>query len=283
MKKNALIFSGMLVLALTFFMACKKDKATTTLADEAGYANDNAKLEQNFDDVQTIADQAAENGSLVGYRSSDPTVTSDPTILSGCATITHDTISIPHVLTIDFGPTNCMCNDGRYRRGQIIVTYNGHYRDSGYVHTITFNNYFVNDNQITGTKSVTNMGHNNLGQSYYNITVNGGIILANSAGTISWTSTRVRTWIAGENTIVRNDDVYSISGTSTVTRANNSTFSLNITSPLIKALNCNWIEQGTVQITPPNNVLHTLDYGNGNCDNHATMTVNGNTYNIILP
>jgi hypothetical protein len=79
------------------------------------------------------------------------------------------------------------------------------------------------------------------------------------------------------------DDAYEITGSGTVTRPNNTSFTMNITAPLLVALNCNWIKQGTVQITPANNVVRTLDYGSGTCDDQATLTVNGNTTNITLP
>lgn len=265
-----------LTMAVFTLAACKMKKDDNAPAEDTGYATDHATLEKTFNDVQSIADEAGTSGSLSTFRSG-------PATLGGpCATITNDTVSVPHVMTVDFGSTNCLCQDGNYRRGQIIVTYNGHYRDSGYAHTISFNNYFVNDNQVTGTKTVTNAGHNSSGQPYYNVSVNGSVILANNNGTISWTSTRTRTWVAGYNTTQWQDDVYNISGSANVTRANGNTFSLTITSPLVIALNCHWIEQGTVQITPQNGNVRTLDYGNGTCDALATFTVNSHTYNISL-
>lgn len=275
MNKTRFVFGMMALWIWTGLASCDRNKTDDTAA-EGGYGTDNARLEQTFDDVQNIADQAATTGTLSNYKV-------EANILSNCATITHDTTVTPHVLTIDFGSTNCLCMDGRYRRGQIIVTYNGHYRDSGYVHTITFNNYFVNNHQVTGTKTVTNMGHNPAGNLYYNISVNGSIILANNGGTLSWTSSRTRTWVAGEGTATRSDDVYEITGNASITRPNGNTFTMNITAPLKVALNCYWIEQGTIQMTAANGVVRTLDYGNGNCDNQATVTMNGNTYYITLP
>jgi hypothetical protein len=269
-----------IILAITLSLsACKRDKDKNLDGDEGGYAADQARLEQSFDDAQNISDEAAMTGSVSNYR------TLDQSVLSHCATVTHDTISIPHTITIDFGPTNCLGHDGRNRRGQILVSYTGHYRDSGHVHTISFNNYFVNDNQLTGTKTVTNMGHNSLGQSYFTIAVNGSLILANNAGTRSWTSTRTRTWTAGEATPVRIDDEYTITGSGTVTRPNSTSFTINITSPLLRALNCQWTKQGTIQITPSSASapVRTLDYGSGTCDNQATLTVNGNSTTITLP
>lgn len=204
------------------------------------------------------------------------------TVLSQCATVTNDTLANPHQLTIDFGTANCLCADGNYRHGKIIVTYSGKYRDMGHTHTITFDNYFVNDNQVTGIKTVSYTSNTAAGNPKYDITVNGQVILANNAGTISWTSTRTRTWLEGYSTKDWSDDVYEISGSGTVTRANGKTFTINITTPLHVALACKWIESGVVEITPAGAAVRTLDYGNGTCDAQANFTVNGKTYSVTL-
>jgi hypothetical protein len=39
--------------------------------------------------------------------------------------------------------------------------------------------------------------------------------------------------------------------------------------------------QGIITFTKNNNTA-TLDYGNGECDNLAVYTVNGNSYNIVI-
>ncbi len=203
-------------------------------------------------------------------------------VLSACANITNDTTVSPHVLTVDFGPTNCLCNDGVNRRGKIIVTYTGKYREMGHTHTITFDNYFQNDNGVSGTKSVSYTSNDASGNPKYDIVVDGQIVLANGNGTISWSSTRTRTWLSGFNTPAWNDDVYEISGNGTITRANGRTFDMQITTPLHVALNCRWIESGVVTITPAGANPRTLDYGNGSCDAQANYTVNGKTYTVTL-
>ncbi|XZF16674.1 hypothetical protein ACTHGU_11100 [Chitinophagaceae bacterium MMS25-I14] len=275
-RKFLTIGTSLLTMAVFTFTACHKaNDSSSSVPEETGLASDNSTTEKTYDDVQSIADEASNTGSVADLRVA-------PSILSGCATVTRDTVSVPHKVTIDFGSANCLCRDGINRRGQIIVSYSGHYKDSGSMHSITFSNYFVDDNQVTGTKTVQNMGTNASGQPYFNISVNGSIILANNNGTISNTSTRVRTWTQGYNTAAWNDDVYSVTGSGSITRANGNVFTMSITSPLIIALNCRWIEQGTLQITPPNGNIRTLDYGNGICDAMATYTVNGHTYNVVL-
>lgn len=260
------------------FTACnreKNDSVTTDSTEDTGYADDMVRMEQTFDDVQSLADQADATGSVQLKGGSVP--------LSGCASVLRDTVSIPHTITIDFGTTNCTCLDGRTRRGQIIVSYMGRYRDSGYVHTIGFNNYYVNDNHVLGSKSVTNMGHNSAGQLYYNISIDGMMVLNTTGDTVKHTASRTRTWVSGGSTPQLSDDAYRISGTGSITRATGKVFNIAITSPLLVAMNCKWIEEGTVAITPQGATnARTLDYGNGTCDDQATITVNGKSKTIIL-
>lgn len=260
------------------FSSCRKDKDDELFDKDTSASSDNALAEVTFNDVKNIADEAAD-GSLTSYF---PTNNSEVRLMGPCATITNDTTVSPRKLTIDFGSVNCLCNDGRYRRGQIIVSYIGKYRDSASTHTITFNNYFVNDNQVLGSKTVTNNGHNSSGNLSYTIAVNGQIIKANNGGTITWNSARTREWIIGENTPQWSDDVYLITGTASGTSASNNSYTAVINTALRKELSCKHIVSGTFAITPQGKATRYVDFGNGACDNQATVTINGKVYNITL-
>lgn len=268
--KNMMVALG----ALAFlFTACKRNRITDDESDNT-FAKDNASSEFFYNDALNIADQAAitlSGNNLDNYKTT-----------SNCATVTHDTISVPHTITIDFGSVNCLCNDGRYRRGQVLVSYMGAYKDSGSVHTITFNNYYVNDNHVMGSKQVTNMGHNSSGHLYFNIMVNGQVIKAITQDTILWNQNRVRTYLQGDSTQTKLDDIYSITGSGSGQKANGTTYTMTITSPLIKDMSCDWIKQGSVEIQPNGGALRLLDFGNGTCDDQATITVNGVSHPITL-
>ena len=257
--------------------ACHKkaDESLTNADDNGGYASDNVKMEQNSNDVVSMVDVAAATNSGSGLRTTGTT-------LGGCATVTNDTSVTPHVLTINFGTTDCTCADGKNRKGSIIVTYTGLYKDSGSTHTITYSNYFVNDNQLSGIKTVTNMGTNSSGEVYYTVNVNDTLNLGTGNGEIVWSGTRTRTWLTGYSTTDRTDDSYLISGTTTLTRANGNKFVMQITTPLQIAYNCAWIEAGVVSVTGPLGGVRTLNYGNGNCDSEAELTIGSHTYNITL-
>ncbi|MGZ4035817.1 MAG: hypothetical protein ACXVPU_04895 [Bacteroidia bacterium] len=278
--KTKLAFKYLMVAATVgiLFTSCRKQKDDPKDSDTSAAA-DNALAEGTYNDVHNIADEAA-TGSLTSYLTVNNS--EQKAYLSTCATITNDTTVTPHILTIDFGAVNCLCNDGRNRRGKINVSYSGHYRDSTAVHTITFTNYYVNDNQIMGTKTVTNNGHNSAGHLTYSVSVNGTIIKADGK-TITWTSNRTREWIVGESTPTWTDDVYLITGSASGSSSAGGSFTMNITTALKKEIGCHHFVSGTLELTPTGKYTRYVDYGSGACDNLATVTINGNVYNITLP
>jgi len=242
---------------------------------DTGTASDNAFAEGTFNDISNMADEAA-SGSMVSYKSDG-----NAFILSNCATITFTSTASDTTMIIDFGTVNCLCKDGRYRRGKILVTWSGAYKEPGHVHSITFDNYFVNDNQVMGTKTVTNTGINNAGNISFDIDVNGTIILSGGK-TITWNSQRVREFIEGAATSDRFDDVYLITGSANGSTSEGKSFTATIINALRVEVACHYIVSGTIEFSPSGKATRTIDFGNGACDAFATVTINGNVHNITL-
>ena len=110
---------------------------------------------------------------------------------------------------------------------------------------------------------------------------NASVITSN--GTISWNSYRTREWIAGESTAANPmDDVYSITGSANGTAVNANTFTVTIDNPLIVALNCPYIQQGKLTLTPTSLSPRIIDFGSGGCDNNATVTINAVVYEVTM-
>jgi hypothetical protein len=248
----------------TVLTSCQRERDQDT-SDGAEVA----LFERESDDVVGISQQAYD-GDLGQYKTR-----------GNCATVTKDTISFPRTITVDFGPNNCLCKDGKNRRGTILISYTGAYKAAGTIRTITYNNYFVNDNQIKGIKVVTNNGTNVAGNINYTIDTKDTIVKANAGGIVTRQSLRNREYIAGANTAQWIDDKYSITGNASGVRANGFNWSMTITQPLIVDHSCVYrITQGAMEIQPQGKALRTLDYGNGSCDNNATLTINNKTFNI---
>jgi hypothetical protein len=275
MKKITFI-TGLAVFAVfaIWMTGCKKD---TIKLEDSNLSQDDAYAESTFENVSDMADEAYDIGSGNNLKA----LPGNKIFLSDCATVSLDTISAPKVLTIDFGDTNCLCLDNKYRRGKIIITFSGRYRDPGTVITHTFENYYVNNNSVEGTKIVTNMGENDNGNFYFTIEVQ-GIIQKEDGSTFTWNSSRVREWIEGSDTHTRWDDVYLVTGTANGTRPNGLTWEREIIIPLRVELTCHFIVSGSIEMRPEDRPVRLLDFGNGECDNEATVTVNGEVYTIYL-
>lgn len=272
MKKFSILLMALAAFATTTFTSCKKDKEVEdTFTTEQEMSEHIALSEAEYTDVGNITDEAS-SGDLSSYK-------------GGCATVTHDSSSNPRKIIIDFGSVNCLCRDGRNRRGKIIVTYTGHYRAKGTVVTTTFDNYFVNDNQIQGSRVVTNLGPNLQGHPAFSVEVRGIIILSGGRGTIKHNANRTRTWIAGYNTQIVADDIFLIEGTNKTIGPKGDEFTVNIRKALRIEVSCANIVSGIVDYirTGSTNRTCSIDYGNGACDRLAVLTLpNGRTINILL-
>lgn len=270
----------MIILFFSFLSSCRKNDDKEDVESET--AVEFSVAENAYNDVSSMADEAY-GGNTNSFRLSESSGT-----LSNCATITIDTLAVPRILTIDFDTIDCLCKDGNYRRGKIIVTWNGAYRDSGSVHTITFDGYYVNFNKVMGTKTVTNMGYNASGNLLYSVSVNGSIEWNPDnfagGGTSTYTSSRTREWIAGRSTFNVLDDVYLISGSSSGTSRTGTPYSMSTSSPLRKEIGFRHFTQGVLNFQPGSKPVRTIDYGyvNGGRDNLARVTVAGQTFTITL-
>jgi len=263
--KNGLQFFTLVLVILIGFSSCVRERDTDT-----SMAEDEALSEFVYHDALSIADDAATKltgETLSNYKTS-----------GYCATITHNAGSI----VIDFDTVNCMCNDGRNRRGKILVSYTGVYNSTGSITNISFEKYYVNDNLIMGTCDVLKKGLNVFNQSEYSLTTNGKILKGAILDTLYWNANELRTWTVGEDTPMWLDDVYEITGKSTGRNTNKIYFAANITEPIIKEVSCRYINRGKVEIQPQGKALRMLNFGEGTCENDATVEINNKRYNIKL-
>ena len=269
---SALAISGML-LNSSCRKAIRESQDTLT-------SSDNEQAEGMSEDANAIADNAAKLGGQYNMRTDGSQASYE--ILSQCATVTHDTVSSPRSLIIDFGPVNCLCRDGRNRRGKILVSYTGKYFETGSVRTMSFDNFYRNDNKLEGTRTITNNGLNAQGQYYWTINASNMKITKTDGRTHSFSSTRIRTMVAGQNTTDWYDDEYLISGSASGINARGENYTAQITTPLHRALSCRWIDSGVIEISPEERRTRIVNFGKGNCDNEAIITVGNRSRTINM-
>ena len=275
------IIASTLVLGLVASLSSCKGRYDNSSAPKI-----NATVENIFSEFSNMADQAI-TGNLFYYKNGTLIVNDLATgninneVKSPCSVIvTLDTLNSAKTITIDWGTNNCDCNDGKQRRGKLITTFTGSYYAQGTVITHTPVDYYVNDNKVEGTKVVTNMGLNTLGQPYYNLAIDGVVTFA-TGEIVNYTSSRVRTFTDGFTTLLNfYDDEYDITGTANATVVNGDGYVATITSPLHLKIGCGYITKGEIEITPTDKPVRIINYGDGTCDGTFTITINGQTFTI---
>jgi hypothetical protein len=196
-------------------------------------------------------------------------------------TVSPNDSTYPKTITIDFGD-GCVCADGKFRKGAIIIHLTGPIRRSGSVMTITLRNFYLNRAHIEGTKTVSNLSEN--GNIKFTVQVTGGAVTFPNGRGYQHNSLKYVKQVAGGQTNTCRDDVYTIEGRAKTEFNNGVTITLNTESPLVKKVACPWISNGTLKIKVNNRVLFA-DYGapdNGDCDNKVLLTWNnGNNQRLI--
>ncbi|MFN4285324.1 MAG: hypothetical protein ACK4E8_05100 [Lacibacter sp.] len=290
--KTMRIFStatlALLLATAVTFTACKKeamDKETEQATVESTINDTEADVA--FDDVFNASmGIGAETGEDLGLTSGIGIFARTDGNLGGrtqrCFTITvapQTPGAFPKTVTINFGD-GCLGPDGKVRRGRIITVYTGPMRVPGSKATTTFENYKVDSMRVEGTHEVTNTSSSN--NRILSVRVIGAKLTWDSGRWVRWSTTRTITQTEGNGTPnFPMDDIFQITGAGRGENSRGISWAHEITEPLVKRFTCRWISKGIVRIRY-NNAVGTLDFGDGRCDNKATLTINGNSREITL-
>ena len=89
---------------------------------------------------------------------------------------------------------------------------------------------------------------------------------------------------AGADTKSWGDDVYELTGSGSGTSSAGTSFQVNISKALVRKMACKFISSGVIDYVKVGTTTKTksLDYGNGDCDANAVLTVDGTSKDIIL-
>jgi hypothetical protein len=266
MKQTLHLLIFALLLAMLNTTSCKKDDTETSPLAEIIAEDDEAT--SYYDDVLAEVDELSMGNATEAdksYQSGQRQVT---TTNSG------DTV-IHTIVYTNF--VNEHSQHQRVKNGTIIIKRIGRYLSSEFWRQVTFENFTINSNAIEGVKTILKTG-----EYQYTVTLENARITFTNQTTYTRNATRTRTWVSGYDTPFNIwDDVYHISGSASGINRRNQAYTHTITSPLIVKLNCRWITEGILTaVVGTHNIV--VDYGDGTCDNMATITINGKSYEIRL-
>lgn len=269
------------VSALTFgLFSCKKsdDTATDEIETTFSMSADQATADNMTEDDNDVMMSVAEEQNLTGGFTAGPAPTTNDFI---CATVTVTPQNgFPKTIVIDFG-TGCTSPNGVHRSGIIQVVISDSLRRPGSTAVMTFQNYYVNYFHKEGTITWTNTSTVGT-RSWRREIVNGKIT---APGGRWWLHNGIKDIVqtGGSNTPQHIDDIFSITGHSTVINSNGVSRTATITQALQKKVSCHWIDTGRIRFEGPNHFA-ILDFGNGMCDDIAIITIDGRPpHTIHLP
>ena len=285
--KTKFLLIGMFFLSISVFTSCNSDStpAPTDTALTVNEVTSTQMMDNAIDDVSVIADDQYEltEGSTNGRVSA-----TYYSLTPSCATVSDlGSTATVRKITITFGTNAASCLfRGHNLKGQIILT-----RTIGTtfpkIMTVTYNNFYVNDNKLEGTstwkREMLGTGTTLHPKTTFTMT---NMTLTTKEGVYTRNGERFREMNAGFLTRTSpTDDVFSTWGTFTTTYSNGNVYSssINASAPLITKTACGL--QQTPKPFPVSGVLKlsknshyvTIDYGSGECDNLAMLSVDGGT------
>jgi len=183
-----------------------------------------------------------------------------------------DNNGYPKIVTLNYGDSTVLKNE-KVLSGIMIIEISGPRNSSSFTRMVTYDNFAVDTVQIAGTSLITVDKENET----FRICTSDLTFTINNETVITRSSNRAWTWIDGmETTEDQTDDVIHIDGSVTAT-SGSDTYKKEIIEPLVRLGDCRYIVSGIVTITLNSDLISTLNYGDGECNDVATLTASDGT------
>lgn len=285
MKTKFLLFVSLL--AITIFMGCSTNESTNADATSNTITTDdaiaNSEIDATVDDISIIA----EDQFSVQQSATSRTSVAVNSILPACATITTVLTSDTYTKTIDFGTDGCALPNGNIVKGKIIISFSKNFLTPSKTISYTLIGFYHNGKLIEGNKTITReIKTTELLATAHPVTTHSVDVKITFPDGKIYTriGTRVREMVEGFDTIGNwEDNAFKVWGYHVTTFPNGAKYTSTITTPLLIKMSCRmpFPVKGVIEITK-NDGKATLDYGNGDCDRLATITINGVSKEIEL-
>jgi len=245
---------------------------TQTEADEVSDGVSNVVEQVYLEEESSAAPAQTAKGSdskTINYK-----------FLPDCVTITKVITNTTKVVTIDFGNGECAMPNGNVLSGKIIMSYEINTDAQSKTINYSFDNFYFNGKHVEGGKTIVRVRENENGNPQS--TINLDLTITFPDGDVAtMTGEKVREWVEGQDTPAWGDNVYLITGHWSVTNKNGQTHSVTVLEPLRRELSCRFFVSGIIELHRGDKVV-TINFGDGECDDLAVVTINGEDHEIHL-
>jgi hypothetical protein len=296
--KSSIVLKAASTVAIALVLlvsSCKKDTELLNASDTQNL-NSESISDSYLDEANDVSNIAIAGVSDVQYG--DARTEGDPVTNLGdiddrlkCATVTitrspnSNTTNPVGSIVIDFG-TGCMDARGVVRKGKITINYTGRRFSPNSTIVTTFQDFFRNGVKVEGTHTLTNVTSTNVSYLRFNVVIAGGKLTFPDGKTITREHNFTREWQRATNPT---QDKWVILAGSSASGTNKSgkTYSMNVTKDLVYSRACQisnkvFIAVSGTKAFVTDSRTYTVDYGNGDCDNDITVSVNGISRTITV-
>ena len=272
MKRQKLTF-GIIAIALLMLVFTGCNESDTIIEEPANEAIDlkAAETEAEIDKVSDETSAIIEEAFLMEEFPETKSHSTDR-YLPDCVTITIVIVQNMKTVTIDFGE-GCELRNGNFVSGKIIMEYEKDPEAATKMITYVFEDFYFNGKEVEGGGSILRERSNEKGNPQstktFDVTVTWpDNTFANKNGV------KVREMIEGQGTFAWGDNVFLITGNWEFTRRNGTILSAKVVEALRRELACKFLVSGILELNKnENNAI--LNYGDGECDDLATVSING--------
>ncbi|NSL88956.1 hypothetical protein ECE50_019090 [Chitinophaga sp. Mgbs1] len=267
----------------TIFFACKKEVTTDTAGANENdnntllVASHETQINAIYGDMFTsMAIIAKSQGQVNTGRQAS--FTEDYANQLACPSVIISSTDVnvwPKRISVDYGDA-CKDNFGVTRSGKLIIYMSGRLFTPNARIGIHTENYKYNGIPVSGKDSIYDITLDLTSGVQYTTEITGGKVSYGDSLIVGYNSKKTVKQVQGIGSPTPDDDTYNITGSASLSYEKGGpagSATIATLSPLLKAAACAWISQGQLKVEF-NSISAVIDYGNGVCDNKATIVVN---------
>lgn len=266
MKTNKLLIVGAVLISM--FISCEKDDLI--IDDSSISLSEDVALDASIEEVESVVDEYSLYAKGLDFEAltdkGGGRIFDRTKFFSSCVNFEKEVTDNLKTIIITF-LEDCVDKRGNEVSGMIVIT--KEMLESSKSRSITFTDFSVNGYVVNGTRDYEHVDSNEGGNPEMSCSVN--LTIETEEGTITKIGSRLVEVTAGGDTDEYEDNELTITGSHTLTKADGTVVEMEITVSLIKPAGCKYVASGVKEITK-NEEVSTLDYGDGTCDDVATLT-----------
>ena len=278
---SCLLFAACVMLVVS----CSDDITTSLNPSDSNDVSFETSVESTFEDIDGLLSSVSFTGDA--SFSSRLEGVDDRFCSSTIVKLSNKVKTNLDTLLIDFGTEGCTDPKGNVRKGKIVMTFLG---DKKLGHTTTFQNFYMNNKKIEGTRSIELA---KLVPPTFSISLEGGKVTWPDGTFSTREASHTRVW--NPDLQQPSNSTYTIKqgGTASGLKRDGKAYAMEITKDLLFKRSCmepplkiSMPVEGTkvFSVTSATGVekVMTVDFGSGACDRIITVTVDGKSKEITV-